>query len=83
MSQCNHGNEINTNFLCGQENVWKMWGLHADWSYNQLTKICGLKHPVVVQVEAYVSCIPGITFATDYSSAHTFICFVYVHIVQI
>ena len=30
MSQCNHGNEVNTNFLCGQENVWKTWGLRAD-----------------------------------------------------
>ena len=28
---CNHGNDINMNFLCGQENVWKGWGLHADW----------------------------------------------------
>ena len=30
MSQCNRGNEVNTNFLCGQENVWKTWDLRAD-----------------------------------------------------
>ena len=31
---CNLGNEINTNFLCGQEMrmyQWKRWGLRADW----------------------------------------------------
>ena len=35
MSQCNSGNEVNTNFLCGQENVWKTWGLRADWWFTR------------------------------------------------
>ena len=29
--QRNHGNKVNTNFLCGQENVWKWRSLRADW----------------------------------------------------
>ena len=34
-----HGNEVNTNFLCGQENVWKTWGLRADCHPIQLNKV--------------------------------------------
>ena len=25
-----YNNQINTNFMCGTENVWKTWGLRAD-----------------------------------------------------
>ena len=72
MSQCNHGNKINTNFLCGQENVWKSWGLRAcsaDWvlhiQYTSLmtTRMCMKCCPILWNVR---KCLTKVLETTEH-----------------